>query len=191
MKNCICVIWRKEGERGGTLHCNLTVRLLTKNTQKRSQMLRAHPGEVCFPGGMVSEVDEDETIVATSLREMSEEIGVRESDVNILGVLRCNWSEVKAITGVSVTPVIGFVGELNNTTLNPNADEVEEVFTVPLSEILKKSNWDVSEIDGTPVFTGGPYKVWGLTGFILNKFMVDVMARYKINTLKPNLVEGK
>ena len=57
---------------------------------------------------MVSEFDDD-TIVATSLREMAEEIGVNESEVNILGILRCNWSEVTAITGVAVTPVVGFV----------------------------------------------------------------------------------
>ena len=61
--------------------------------EKRSKMLRSHPGEVCFPGGMVSEFDDD-TIVNTSLREMAEEIGLNERDVTVIGILRCNWSEV-------------------------------------------------------------------------------------------------
>ena len=133
---------------------------------------------------MVSEFDDD-TIVATSLREMAEEIGVNESEVNILGILRCNWSEVTAITGVAVTPVVGFVGELDIKTLDPNADEVDEVFTVPLEKILEKKNWEISEEDGGPVFTGGQHRIWGLTAYILNKFLSDVLSRYRINTIPP------
>ena len=30
----------------------------------------------------------------------------------VLGVLRCNWDEVSNMTGIAVTPVIGFIGDL-------------------------------------------------------------------------------
>ena len=41
--------------------------------EKRSPHLRAHPDEVCLPGGMVCNIN-DTTIVSTCLREMQEEI---------------------------------------------------------------------------------------------------------------------
>jgi hypothetical protein len=63
--------------------------------EKRAQNLRAHPDEVCLPGGMVS-ANSDRSIVATCLREMTEEIkGLNEHSTTVLGVLRCNWGEVR------------------------------------------------------------------------------------------------
>jgi hypothetical protein len=70
--------------------------------EKRSASMRAHPDEVCLPGGMVCET-EDRTIVETCLREMKEEIGGFDFEyhrdtggthgVSVLGILRCNWGE--------------------------------------------------------------------------------------------------
>jgi ADP-ribose pyrophosphatase YjhB (NUDIX family) len=70
--------------------------------EKRAANLRAHPDEVCLPGGMVCGVS-DRTIVETCLREMKEEISGFEFDyhhekggshgVSVLGILRCNWGE--------------------------------------------------------------------------------------------------
>lgn len=53
--------------------------------EKRAPNLRAHADEVCLPGGMVCEISDD-TIVATCLREMHEEIGGLPKAVNVLGV---------------------------------------------------------------------------------------------------------
>ena len=52
--------------------------------EKRAPNLRAHPDEVCLPGGMVCPI-EDRSIVATCLREMHEEIGGLPDKVNVLG----------------------------------------------------------------------------------------------------------
>jgi hypothetical protein len=61
--------------------------------EKRAAHLRAHPDEVCLPGGMVCSVS-DGTIVATCLREMQEEIdGIDIENTAVLGVFRCNWGE--------------------------------------------------------------------------------------------------
>ena len=70
--------------------------------EKRSASLRAHPDEVCLPGGMVC-TKGDRTIVETCLREMKEEIGGFDFEYNretgltngisVLGTLRCNWGE--------------------------------------------------------------------------------------------------
>jgi len=66
--------------------------------ERRSATVRTHKQQVCFPGGMVDEVV-DSTIIQTSLREMSEELGIPAEKVDVLGILRCNWSEVANMTG--------------------------------------------------------------------------------------------
>jgi hypothetical protein len=45
--------------------------------ERRSDKVSRHKQQVCFPGGMVDEVA-DSTIIQTSLREMSEELGIPE-----------------------------------------------------------------------------------------------------------------
>jgi 8-oxo-dGTP pyrophosphatase MutT (NUDIX family) len=64
----------------------------------------------------------DLSIVETCLREMDEELGIGARQTHILGVLRCNWSEVSNLTGISVTPVVGFIGDIENLTLTPNIE---------------------------------------------------------------------
>eukprot|EP00978_Attheya_sp_CCMP212_P029209 scaffold103164_cov45-Attheya_sp.AAC.1 len=111
--------------------------------EKRSPHLRAHPDETCLPGGMVSTSQDsgpnDPSIVSTCLREMHEEIsGLSPQSVTVLGVLRCNWGEVHHLTGVAVTPVVCFIGEIGHLDLQPNPDEVAECFTIPLKSILDR-----------------------------------------------------
>lgn len=147
--------------------------------EKRSHDLRAHPDEVCLPGGMVSS-DSDRSIVATCLREMEEEIDGLDADTTkVLGVLRCNWGEVHHLVGIAVTPVVCFLGEIGDKALRPNSDEVAECFTVPLALFLDRDRW-VHREDFAPVFTGGPHIIWGLTGYIINRFVKDVLARYRV-----------
>jgi len=139
--------------------------------EKRSPHLRAHPDEVCLPGGMVCTIN-DKTIISTCLREMSEEIeGIDEKEVAVLGVLRCNWGEVAQLTGIAVTP--------GNNYLSPNKDEVAECFTVPLETLLERMHW-IHKENSAPIFTGGPHMIWGLTGYILDRFIKDVLCRFKI-----------
>ncbi|CAB9511488.1 X motif 8 [Seminavis robusta] len=141
--------------------------------EKRSPHLRAHPDEVCLPGGMVCSIH-DTTIVSTCLREMKEEIpGLDMSIVQVLGILRCNWGEVHHLVGVAVTPVVCYLGEVPD---NPqtNTDEVAKVFTIPLSKLLENSLW-VQKEDLAPIFVGGPEIIWGLTGYILERFVKDIV----------------
>ena len=53
------------------------------------------------------------------------------SEVDVLGVLRCDWTEMTAVTGVAVTPVIGYirddVSKDNFITTNPT--EVDSWFS--------------------------------------------------------------
>mmetsp|Transcript_25017 Transcript_25017/g.52569 ORF Transcript_25017/g.52569 Transcript_25017/m.52569 type:complete len:460 (+) Transcript_25017:89-1468(+) len=146
--------------------------------EKRSPQLRAHPDEVCLPGGMVSEGG-DKSIVQTCLREMEEEIGFAMNAAHVIGVLRCNWGEVHHLVGVAVTPVVCFLGELEKSQLNPNPDEVAECFTVPLQSFLDPGRW-VYKKNYAPFFTGGPHIIWGLTGYIVNRFVMDIIDSHDV-----------
>ena len=151
--------------------------------EKRSANVRTHKHDVCFPGGRVDE-STDSTIIQTSLREMEEELGVPQESVDVLGVLRCNWTEVASMTGISVTPVVGYIGEIEDLQLNLNLDEVELYFTVPIEELIDKKNWIIRE-NATPIFTVGQrHHIWGLTAYLLLKFVRDVVNRCNIDSGK-------
>jgi ADP-ribose pyrophosphatase YjhB (NUDIX family) len=156
--------------------------------EKRAANLRAHPDEVCLPGGMVCSVA-DRTIVATCLREMQEEIaGIDIDNTTVLGVFRCNWGEVHHLVGVAVTPVVCFLGELP-ADLKPNPTEVSQVFTLPLASLLDKSLW-VHKEGLAPIFLGGPQPIWGLTGYILDRFAKDILAPHSSSDTLGALGDG-
>ena len=164
-------------------------------------------------------------------------------------------SELGAITGVAVTPVVAFIGDLSSdgtlvppiggghhaasardvtagtevfvketgdvgraigapgppsrlrrapeSRLRPNPDEVARCFTVPLRLLLDRELWQVTQaaaasyvgaggdsaplessrdglIGSAPEFMGAPQKIWGLTGYILHRFVADVVGRYRV-----------
>ncbi|XP_051024954.1 peroxisomal coenzyme A diphosphatase NUDT7 [Acomys russatus] len=106
-------------DKGGKLHLLFTV---------RSDKLRRAPGEVCFPGGKRDPVDKDDT--ATALREAQEEVGLHPHQVDVVSHLVPYLLYKDAL----VTPVVGFLD--HNFQPQPNADEVKDVFLVPLDYFL-------------------------------------------------------
>ena len=58
---------------------------------------------------------------------MEEEIGIPPERAEVLGILRCNWAEIATMTGIAVTPVVAFIGDLNNLVLSPNPAEVHNI----------------------------------------------------------------
>lgn len=132
---------------------------------KRSSALKHHPGQVAFPGGKKDKEDPD--IVSTALREASEEIGLPQQNVEVLG----RWSSHETVTGFLVTPVIGCI----TAPFEPKAEvgEVDEVFTVPLAHFLQRDNFRIESRRwrGQQRYyycaPYGPYYVWGATARIL------------------------
>uniref|UniRef100_A0A8C8W177 Nudix hydrolase 7 n=1 Tax=Peromyscus maniculatus bairdii TaxID=230844 RepID=A0A8C8W177_PERMB len=94
----------------------------------RACQLRRAPGEVCFPGGKRDPVDMDDT--ATALREAQEEVGLHPHQVEVVSHLVPYLLNNDAL----VTPVVGFLD--HNFQAQPNADEVKDVFLVPLDYFL-------------------------------------------------------
>jgi nudix motif 8 len=149
--------------------------------EKRSEKVK-YKHQICFPGGMLDE-ESDVTITQTSLRETEEELGLPLDKIEVLGVLRCHWNEVAQVTGIAVTPVVGYIGELKDISLKPNSDEVEQYFTIPIESILDEKKW-VQKEQATPIYTDGPHVIWGLTGYILNHFMQNVVMKCRYNDIR-------
>jgi 8-oxo-dGTP pyrophosphatase MutT (NUDIX family) len=99
---------------------------------RRAAHMKTHSGQIAFPGGKVD--PEDANMQATALREAEEEVGLSARHVQVIGELPVY------ITGTSfwVTPVIGLVSP--DFELRLNADEVADVFEVPLSFLMNPAN---------------------------------------------------
>ena len=108
-------------------HAQSTV-LLTQ----RANHMSTHSGQIAFPGGKVD--PQDPSRAATALREAQEEVGLDPQHVQVLGELPVY------VTGTAfwVTPVIALVSP--DFELTPNADEVQDVFEVPLSFLMNPAH---------------------------------------------------
>lgn len=132
---------------------------------KRASHLKHHPGQIAFPGGKVE--DSDGSPEAAALREAQEEIGLPPDAVEIWGRLPAH----ETVTGFAITPILGLVR--GAFTPVPEAGEVEEVFTVPLTHILNPDRFVIErrrwrgEWRRYYTVPFGPYYIWGATARIL------------------------
>ncbi len=105
---------------------------LTVLFTQRTTQLKAHSGQVSFPGGRAELGDASPEF--TALRESEEEIGLRPERVEILARL----PDYHTRTGYRVTPIVGLL--VPPLELVPDPREVAEVFEVPLSFLLDPRN---------------------------------------------------
>jgi 8-oxo-dGTP pyrophosphatase MutT (NUDIX family) len=136
---------------------------------RRSQHLRAHRGEVSFPGGR-QELGED--LWRTALRESHEEIGLDPSSVTRVGEL----DHLSTVTSRAfIVPYVGVVDPLGDLVANPS--EVELIRHVPLRELLsdgvyREERWGIAGLE-RPVhfFEIDGDTVWGATASMLRNLL--------------------
>ena len=100
-------------------------------------------GEICFPGGRVEANERDNPLI-TAIRETSEELGVTVDKIAIISRLP------RLITpdGKLIDAFFGSLDEISFSELKINPDEVDRIFTIPLSS-LKKLEFQQYQISST------------------------------------------
>jgi 8-oxo-dGTP pyrophosphatase MutT (NUDIX family) len=99
----------------------------------RPNSLRHHAGQISFPGGGME--PQDDSLVATALRETAEELGIPTNDIHILGEITPLYI---APSQNLVHPFVGWLPHL--PPLDPDPAEVSEVLDVPLNHLLDPRN---------------------------------------------------
>jgi 8-oxo-dGTP pyrophosphatase MutT (NUDIX family) len=140
-------------------------------TQRTSE-LKAHAGQIAFPGGRMEASDANAE--AAALREAEEEIGLARGKVEILGRL----DPYRTVTGFDVMPVVGAVTP--PLALRPDPTEVADIFEVPLVFFLDAANHQrhtrTLTSGATRAYYAMPYGdryIWGATaGMLLNLYEV-------------------
>jgi 8-oxo-dGTP pyrophosphatase MutT (NUDIX family) len=142
---------------------------LTVLFTQRTAHLRAHSGQVSFPGGRAEPGDASPEF--TALRETQEEIGLAPERIEVLA----RMPEYLTRTGYRVTPVVGLVPP--PLELVPDPREVEEVFEVPLAFLLDPANHQRETRDlagrnvGFWVMQYDRHRIWGATaGMLVNLY---------------------
>ena len=140
---------------------------------QRTSHLAHHAGQISFPGGHSDPVDNSPE--DTALRETEEEVGLHRRHIRVIGRLDPYITR----TGFSVIPVVGLVTPPFD--IEPDDNEVADVFEVPLSFLMDPSNHQrhKREINGIRRdFYAMPFEdrfIWGATAGMI-KNLYDVLV---------------
>ena len=132
-----------------------------------------HSGQVAFPGGRYELSDEN--LTRTALREAQEEIGLRLTDVKVLGTLTELFIPP---SNFFVLPVIGVIPY--RPDFFPDAREVEDIFQIKLNDISDTSIIGSSNIQirgeqvYAPHYEVHGYKIWGATAMMISELLTVI-----------------
>ena len=138
----------------------------------RATTLRAHPGQVAFPGGRIDPGDDGPVVAALS--EAREETGLDPAGVEVLGEL---VRIPLAFSQHMVTPVLAWWRHPSPVRVVDEAESAD-VVRAPVADLLNPANRGVTVIRrGGQEWRGpgflvrhatGEHLVWGFTGMVLD-----------------------
>jgi 8-oxo-dGTP pyrophosphatase MutT (NUDIX family) len=143
-------------------------------TRRRAD-LRRHAGEISFPGGRQDPDDAD--LRDTALREAEEEIGLRRTEVSLLGELP---PTATFATNYVIHPFVGVISAPRRW--RPSPLEVDAVIELPLRALREGRARTRLERRGlsfeTDAYIVGEHLIWGATARILENLLVRLRASH-------------
>jgi 8-oxo-dGTP pyrophosphatase MutT (NUDIX family) len=139
----------------------------------RPQYDGVHAGQMAFPGGRMERSDEN--LIRTALREAQEEVGIRVTDVKVLGKLTEIYIPP---SNFYVQPVVGILPY--RPDFYPDPREVEHVVEVSLEELMDETiiGENAIEIKGVvidaPFYRIQGFKVWGATAMMISELLTVI-----------------
>jgi len=136
---------------------------------KRTELVEHHKGQISFPGGRRDDTDVD--LEFTALRETEEEVGIRQSHVELLG----RTDRFLTNTFFLVSPYVGFFKYPYPFVISEG--EIDKLIEVPLLHLLQPDIFEIKPIrkDGHTwmlhYYRYNSEVIWGVTGFLLSNFL--------------------
>lgn len=136
---------------------------------KRSETVAHHKGQISFPGGRFDHTDS--SLEFTALRETEEEVGIRQSQVEILG----QTDRFLTNTYFLVSPFVGYFSYPYPYVISEA--EIDRIIEVPLLHLLQPEIFEtkpvVKENQSWNVHYYHYHRdvIWGVTGFLLSNFL--------------------
>jgi len=139
--------------------------LLTRRTQE----VRHHKGEISFPGGAVDK--EDASLLEAALRETEEEVGIRKTDITVLGEL----DDIQTLSRFRISPfVITFPYPYPFQVCRAEIDEMLEI-SLPGLQTSARLEEKTAEYEGRGAKVYYYYYhsvvIWGATAKILKQLL--------------------
>lgn len=141
----------------------------------RPQYDGVHAGQMAFPGGRAERTDRD--LIQTALREAQEEIGIRVTDVRVLGPMTELFIPP---SNFFVLPVVGVMK--HRPDFYPDPHEVDQVVEVSLDALMDTTIVGDSQIEvrGTlidaPFYQIQEFKVWGATAMMISELLTVIRS---------------
>ena len=131
-----------------------------------------HGGEISFPGGKISDADND--LLDTALRETKEETGLEIFRDNVIGQLK---QVITLNSGFTIIPFISILDGIGQ--LIPNS-EVESFLHIPLLPFLETLENDLdpkhNSIQEMYTYTFEKNLIWGASARML-KQITDILRK--------------
>ena len=147
---------------------------------ERSKNLYSHSGEICFPGGSFE--NNDVNLLNTAYREMKEEVGVKQENIQLISPL----SKEKTRTGYIIQPFIVLIKD--ETEIKVDGEEIVDYSFISISDLMSMKNkrkyYFLSNelLINKPAYIINYQLIWGATASILEEFLKIIVSeddRYK------------
>ena len=140
---------------------------------KKPITMKHHGGEIAFPGGKISNDDED--LLDTAIRETLEETGIKVKRDEVIGQLK---PVTTLNSGFTILPFICILDEIKNLTPNSEVDEFLEIPLMPfLQTLAEDSDPEHNSIQEMHELRFKNHIIWGASARMLKQ----ITAKLKIN----------